>query len=111
MDHDAYHRALDHGFSEREATRIGEDAWEDSLMNPRPYDRWEDHCFPMCDICGEHTAITGSNGYGVCSEHCSIKAESMKPGGVCPACGDGCGTPCDHADCPSGRYQETQNDH
>lgn len=105
MDYDAYHRALDQGFSERESTRIGEDAWEESLMTSKPNDCWTDDWIATCDICGKHPAITGSNGYGVCSEGCSIAAESMKPGGVCQACGDGCGTPCDHSDCPSGRYQ------
>ena len=26
---------------------------------------------PLCDICGKHKAVTGANGYGVCSEECS----------------------------------------
>ena len=29
---------------------------------------------PMCDICNEHTAVTGVNGYGVCSQECADKA-------------------------------------
>lgn len=37
---------------------------------------------PPCDICGEHEAVAGANGYGVCSEECDkaarTKAEALK---------------------------------
>ena len=32
-----------------------------------------------CDICGKNEAVAGSNGYGVCSEGCSIDAERKEP--------------------------------
>ena len=35
MDLDAYQRAINQGFSERQATKIGEDVWEEN--------RWEEH--------------------------------------------------------------------
>lgn len=28
-----------------------------------------------CDICGAHEAVTGANGFGVCSEECMHEAE------------------------------------
>lgn len=31
---------------------------------------------PQCDICGQHEAVTGVNGYGVCSEGCAHEAAS-----------------------------------
>lgn len=34
---------------------------------------------PMCDICREHEAVTGVNGYGVCSKECADKAEEIPP--------------------------------
>lgn len=39
---------------------------------------------PLCDVCGQHEAVTGVNGYGVCSEECAHKAEDMeaKSGGT-----------------------------
>lgn len=30
---------------------------------------------PLCDICGKHEAVTGVNGFGVCSEYCTHEAE------------------------------------
>lgn len=35
VDYDAYQRAINQGFSERQATKIGEDAWEEN--------RWQEH--------------------------------------------------------------------
>lgn len=29
---------------------------------------------PLCHICGQHPAVAGSNGYGVCSEACDLDA-------------------------------------
>jgi hypothetical protein len=37
MDYDAYHRALQLGFSEREATRMGDDAYEERRMEEARY--------------------------------------------------------------------------
>lgn len=33
---------------------------------------------PMCDICGEHEACAGANGYAVCSQECMDKALAKK---------------------------------
>jgi len=32
----------------------------------------------LCDICGKHESVTGTNGYGVCSEECHHVAEGKK---------------------------------
>lgn len=34
---------------------------------------------PRCDICGEHQAVAGSNGYGVCSAECAHEADTRVP--------------------------------
>ena len=71
MDLDAYQRALYQGFSERDATRIGEDAWESNqIYAARMNTMAQGQYFPMCEICGLAPAVTGANGYGVCSEAC-----------------------------------------
>ncbi len=70
MDLNAYHRALDLGFSEHEAAKIGEDAWENAAASERHYEP-EYPDAPMCDICGKSRSVTGSNGYAVCSKECS----------------------------------------
>lgn len=73
MDYHAYHNALDQGFSEAEATRIGEDAYFDKVFadvdgpeEPGP--------FFICEICGEHEAVTSAKSDTheilVCSEEC-----------------------------------------
>lgn len=36
---------------------------------------------PKCDICGQHEAVTGENGYGVCSQGCAEKANRMEHAG------------------------------
>jgi len=28
----------------------------------------------LCDICGKHPAVSGANGYGVCSQECEHEA-------------------------------------
>ncbi len=38
-----------------------------------------DYPTPMCDICGQHEAVTGANGYGVCSEECCHVAQNREP--------------------------------
>lgn len=79
MDLNAYHHALHLGFSEREATRIGEDAWEES-RHAQAQRRPEPEA-PRCDICCEYPAVTGVNGYGVCSETCYNEAMNKAPNG------------------------------
>ena len=34
---------------------------------------------PPCDICGNHGAVAGVNGYGVCSQECADEAERKEP--------------------------------
>jgi len=36
---------------------------------------WPEDSGPPCDICGEHVAVSGAFGYGVCSEACAHEAE------------------------------------
>lgn len=33
---------------------------------------------PPCDICGKNEAVTGENGYGVCSELCAVEAKKKE---------------------------------
>lgn len=35
------------------------------------------NCWPNCAICEKGEAVTGVNGYGVCSEECAHKAEAL----------------------------------
>lgn len=72
MNLDAYQDAINRGFSEREAVRIGEDAWEDECLQGLHHSRPDDRI--TCDICKKAEAVTGSNGYAVCSESCCNKA-------------------------------------
>jgi hypothetical protein len=37
---------------------------------------------PMCDICGDHEACAGSNGYNVCSEKCDMEARGRPAPGT-----------------------------
>lgn len=81
MDYRAYEKALMLGYSEREATRIGEDAFFDnarllSQQEARGSDRVP---IPLCDICGEADAVTTENGYFVCSEKCDHEARNRQP--------------------------------
>lgn len=76
MDLHAYQDAINRGFSEREAVRIGEDAWEDSQMERQQRVRHDDRT--TCDICKKDEAVTGCNGYAVCSEECCNKAMEME---------------------------------
>jgi hypothetical protein len=76
MNLDAYQDAINRGFSEREAVRIGEDAWEDAQMERQQRIRPDDRI--TCDICKKYEAVTGSNGYAVCSEECCNKAMEME---------------------------------
>ena len=69
----AYHTAIMQGFSERESEKIGEDAWEDEMLSRRNEQRQPDEA-PACDICANNIAVTGANGYGVCSEKCANAA-------------------------------------
>lgn len=42
---------------------------------------------PPCDICGKNEAVTGTCGYGVCSEECSneaIRRDELKNKGEVP---------------------------
>lgn len=73
MDYRAYEKALMLGYSEKEATRIGEDAFFDALRNKREQREPEPQA-PVCDICGEADAVTTENGYCVCSEKCNNEA-------------------------------------
>ena len=34
---------------------------------------------PICDICGNHEAVAGENGYGVCSAECDYEAQGRPP--------------------------------
>lgn len=72
MDYGAYEKALMHGFSESEATRMGEDAYFDN----RKAERNQDAIVPCCDICGAGEAVTEANGYLVCSEQCDLDART-----------------------------------
>lgn len=74
MDYKAYHQALMLGFSESEATRIGEDAY---LDNMRLQNSKDDRVpVPLCDICGAADAVVKTtNNYYVCSE-CGRQEES-----------------------------------
>lgn len=76
MDMNAYHRALMQGFSEREAARIGEDAYEDGILSSRRRQYEPEPEPPLCGICGEFPSVADSAGYGVCSEACSNEAIS-----------------------------------
>lgn len=76
MNLDAYQDAINRGFSEREAVRIGEDSWEDAQMERQQRIRPDDRI--TCDICKKDEAVTGSNGYAVCSEACCNKAMEME---------------------------------
>jgi hypothetical protein len=76
MNLNAYQDAINRGFSEREAVRIGEDAWEDDQMESQRRVRPDDRI--TCDICKKAEAVTGSNGYAVCSEACCYKAMEME---------------------------------
>lgn len=76
MNLDAYQDAINRGFSERESVRIGEDAWEDEQMERQQRTRPDDRI--TCDICKKDEAVTGSNGYAVCSEACCNKAMEME---------------------------------
>lgn len=67
MDYKAYHNALAFGYSESEATRIGEDARNERAPEYDPPT-------PLCDICGESDAVAVTNDYFVCSEKCSNEA-------------------------------------
>jgi hypothetical protein len=40
------------------------------MLCPRVRPSREEYPIPVCDICGQHDALTGTNGYGVCSEEC-----------------------------------------
>lgn len=74
MDYKAYHQALMLGFSESEATRIGEYAY---LDNMRLQNASDDRVpVPLCDICGTADAVTTTNNYYVCSEQCHNDAIS-----------------------------------
>jgi len=73
---DAYQDAINRGFSEREAVHIGESAWEDKQMERQQRIRPDDRI--TCDICKKDEAVTGSNGYAVCSEACCNKAVDME---------------------------------
>ena len=51
MDVESYHRALNQGFSERDAVQIGEDAWEDQQMDEATRRRYEDEYYrQMVDL-------------------------------------------------------------
>ena len=74
MDYKAYHQALHLGFTESQATRIGEDAY---LDNMRLQNASDDRApVPLCDICGTADAVTTTNNYYVCSEQCHNDAIS-----------------------------------
>lgn len=70
MDLNAYHHAINLGFTDREATKIGEDAFEDALYSIGRHRHVKKNTAPICDICGEYLSVTGANGYSVCSEEC-----------------------------------------
>ncbi len=76
MNLNAYQDAINRGFSEREAVKIGEDAWEDEQMERSQRHQPDERI--ACDICKKDEAVTGSNGYAVCSESCSNKAMEME---------------------------------
>jgi hypothetical protein len=42
--------------------------------------QYDQYCceFPRCDICGQHGAVTGVNGYGVCSKECANVATTKE---------------------------------
>ncbi len=72
---DAYHNALSLGFSEREAERIADDAWEEDCLI-RAKDNRVNEELPVCDICGEFKSVCVANGFYVCSEECFNSAMS-----------------------------------
>ena len=74
MDYKAYHNALSLGYSESEATRIGEDAFIDSLATRNKCESAHCQPTPLCDICGESAAVAVTNDYFVCSEQCNTEA-------------------------------------
>lgn len=76
IDYNAYTHALHLGLSEREATEIGENAAYESIIQQRQMQRHEPSI--KCHFCN-NAAVTGTNGYGVCSEECHKLAldESM----------------------------------
>ncbi len=76
MNLNAYQDAINRGFSEHEAVKIGEDAWEDEQMEKSQRHQPDERV--TCDICKKDEAVTGSNGYAVCSEACSNKAMEME---------------------------------
>lgn len=77
MDYRAYEKAIMQGFSEREAERIGEDAYFDNIES-RHYQN-ERIPVPLCDICGAANAVTTENNYFVCSEICDHEARNRPP--------------------------------
>lgn len=40
---------------------------------------------PICDICNQYPAVTGVNGFGVCSEYCANEAERRGEETACHA--------------------------
>ena len=72
MDYKAYHQALMLGYSESEATRVGEDAFLDTRSAQVLHE--PEYPAPLCDICGAGDAVTTTNGYLVCSEQCDSEA-------------------------------------
>lgn len=86
MDLKAYHNALYMGFSEREAQRIGEEAWEDNILmeiHAKRNRRDQEPELPMCDVCGKCRAVAVANDKYVCSEECCYRAEEI----ICGICG------------------------
>ena len=49
------------------------DHFSERVRQPPPYGL-EEPTLPPCDICGLHIAITGVEGYGVCSKECAEEA-------------------------------------
>jgi hypothetical protein len=74
MDLHEYHRALNLGFSERDAVRMGEDRAEEIMIEESRKRRQPDQQYEIpCDICGA-PARAGSDGLNVCSRECADEA-------------------------------------
>jgi len=93
VDYDRTTRDYYNGFSSGESAsnelhrqrRIHESVRE--RRQAEEYERqlqYEQHCeeqqgqSPRCDICGQHEAVTGVNGYGVCSQECANVATTKE---------------------------------
>ncbi len=82
MDFDAYHRALNQGFSESDATRIGEDAWEDDRYRQREDDLEPEPDADPCENCGGSGVIVYTPNMNPCNFPGSATAKCTRCDGT-----------------------------